>query len=72
METVMGIPVYITVKELRSIGRLLRDEREVLCMDEESYIKTLLVAVHRLSKGQTVRAKVVRAEIKDLTKISAE
>jgi len=67
----MGIPVDITVKELRSIGRLLRDEREVLCMDEESYIKALLVAVHRLSKGQIVRAKVVRAGMKDLTKITA-
>ena len=52
----MPIQVPITQKEIDSIGRALRRDQEVVCLDADSYLKTILVAQRRLFRGQAVNA----------------
>jgi hypothetical protein len=57
---IMGIPVVITPKQLRNIGKVLREDKEVICLDLISHSATLLVARHRLGLGQVVKAKIIK------------
>jgi hypothetical protein len=56
----MTIEVPITRKERNQIRRVLRNEAEVICLDEASFIKTTLVAMEMLQCGSYPVAKVTR------------
>lgn len=55
---VVNIPT--TRKEISKIKRQLRTAQVVMCMDQQSYVKTLLVAQQALMAGQVVKAEIVK------------
>lgn len=55
----MPIMVPITQKEINDIGRALRKKHDILCLDADSYLNTVLVAQQRLFRGQAINAKIV-------------
>jgi len=57
----MSTQIPITPKELRSIRKVLRNDKEVVCLDETAYLKTLLVARDLLMRGVMVNAKITQA-----------
>ena len=56
----MSVQVPITRKELNRIGRMLRTQEQIICLDEPSYVKTLLVARERLMTGKEVKAEIIK------------
>ncbi len=48
----MSIPIQITKQELRTLRKVLRSKSIVVCIDEASYLKTLLVARDLLMTGK--------------------
>lgn len=56
----MSIQIPITRKEVRAIGRVLAREGDIICLGEDAYLKTLLVARDRLLRGLSVKATIVK------------
>lgn len=56
----MSIEIGITADEFQKLGRMLAKEKEVICLDHTSHVKTLLVARERLARGHKVTAKIVK------------
>lgn len=56
----MGIPVPITKRELRDCRKALRGDREVIALDDHSYLKLLLVGREMLLAGEHP-ARITRA-----------
>lgn len=55
----MSIPVPITKKELKELRSVLLEEKQVICLDHASFVKTTLVAMELLSRCKDV-AQVVK------------
>jgi hypothetical protein len=56
----MSIPVTITPESYRKIKRELLKQAEVVCLDETSYLATLLVGRDLLMKTMKPVAKVIK------------
>jgi len=56
----MSIPVPITKEEVKKITRELKKPQDVICLDVDSHLKTLLVGQSMLLLGKTVKAKIVK------------
>ncbi len=57
----MPIRVPITKTDMRRIATALRTQEVVMCLDEVSYLRTLLVGQDRLMRGLPVKAEIVKA-----------
>lgn len=54
----MSIPVMITPKELRQLRRELKRRNTIVCLDDNAYLKTLLVARDMLIHGENVKTPI--------------
>ena len=56
----MSIPVATTPETYRKIKRTLLKEKEVVCLDEQSYLVTLLIGRELLTTTMKPVAKVIK------------
>ena len=56
----MSIPVVTTPETYKKIKRTLLKEKEVVCLDEQSYLVTLLIGRELLTTTMKPVAKVIK------------
>ena len=56
----MSIPVPITKEQVKKLSKLLKNETEVVCLDETTHLRALLVGQSMLLAGKPVKAKIIK------------
>lgn len=56
----MSTSVLTTTKEYNKAKKMLRIEKEVVCLDKDAHVLYLLVARDMLLRGQDIKAQIVK------------